>query len=306
MTQPHSWLITGANGNLGKRLITTLLGEPANKVIAVVRSTAAQQVIQGLPLLEAQRDRLQIKVVDYTDVSAMREAAVGVSRVIHLVGILKETKSARYIEAHEVSTQALLEALDGGSVEHLTYLSILGSTPDSSNLCLASKGRAEELCLESTLPSCVLRVPMVLGEGDYASFALFARSGRALNFAFRASSKEQPIYAGDVVSAVIAGAQIKHAGALDLAGPEKLTQRELIHRSAQVMGNGTRVISIPVFVGMTLARVLTALLANPPITPAMLEVLDEDDDTDIAPAMQALGLDSLTGLDETLAAVFER
>ena len=38
---PESWFITGANGNLGQRLIRKLLSEGAD-VTAVVRSTRAQ------------------------------------------------------------------------------------------------------------------------------------------------------------------------------------------------------------------------------------------------------------------------
>ena len=35
------------------------------------------------------------------------------------------------------------------------------SDPDSSNACLASKGRAERILLEAKTPAVVLRVPMV-------------------------------------------------------------------------------------------------------------------------------------------------
>ena len=62
------------------------------------------------------------------------------------------------------------------------------------------------MLLKSTTKTMVLRVPMVLGEGDYASYALRRNALKSLNFLFRPSSMDQPLYAGDVVRAIKAGA----------------------------------------------------------------------------------------------------
>ncbi len=306
ITQSHSWLITGANGNLGKRLISTLLEDVHNRVTAVVRSARAQGAIESISLTPEQQQRLQIRVLSYTDVDALRAAAQGCERAVHLVGILKETKAASYREAHEESTAALLEALQGTPVTHLTYLSIVGSTPTSANACLASKGRAEALCMQDSLPACVLRVPMVLGEGDYASFALATRARKKRSFTFRADSQEQPIYAGDVVTAIIAAGHLQVDASLDLGGPEVLSRRALTERAAAVCGvHGTNVVSLPLGLGLAVAGVLSAVVANPPFTRAMLEVLDHDDVVDPQAALQALDMPSLTSLDDMLAAVLK-
>ncbi len=301
----NSWLITGANGNLGKRLITALLDNPQHRVTAVVRSQRAEQAITSLPLSDERRARLAVHILNYTDVEALRNAAQDCSRAVHLVGILKETRSASYQDAHEDSTAALLEALQDSGVEHLSYLSIVGSTATASNACLASKGRAEALCLDAAIPACVLRVPMVLGEGDYASFALAARARKRLSFTFRADSQEQPIYAGDVVAAIIAAGSAEVAGALDLGGPEVLTRRALTQRAAAVLGTTTTVVSLPLSLGFAMAGILEAVAANPPFTRAMLEVLDHDDAVQPAHALQVLGMPGLTPLDDMLAAVLK-
>ena len=300
----ENWLITGANGNLGRRLIELLLKNEQQQVVAVVRSARAQQQIDDLALSPAQRSRLQVRVLNYTDVDALRAAAQGCNKAVHLVGILKETKQASYHDAHEASTEALLTALQGGSVDHITYLSIVGSTPSSGNKCLASKGRAEQLLRQSNLATCILRVPMVLGEGDYASYALAKRAGQARSFGFRVTSMEQPIYAGDVVAAILQAADQRMDVALDLAGPEALTRRALTQRAAQVMGQEPPlIISLPLSLGLALAAVLQTVSANPPMTVAMLEVLDHDDVVDPQPALEQLGLEGLMSLDEMLGAV---
>ncbi len=296
------WLITGANGNLGRNLIGALLADAASddEIVAVVRSERAARTIidsVGEPL----PDRLTIKQLVYTDVEALREACAGANCVVHLVGILKEGGGATYEEAHEASVEALVAALAGADT-HVTYLSIVGSIPTSSNACLASKGRAEAVLRAGEMPSCVLRVPMVLGAGDYASFALASRAKKPSSTGFRMESLEQPIYADDVVRAIRQAAKLRIDAALDLGGPEVLTRAALTERAAAVLGNKTSVRSLPRGLGFALAGLL-GLLPNPPVTRAMLEVLDHDDDVDSKVALEALQMEALTPLDDTLRAV---
>jgi len=91
---------------------------------------------------------------------------------VHFVGILKEVDGTSYASAHEESCRALADAATRGGLGRIVYLSIVGSHPDSPNSCLASKGRAEQILLAAKVPVCVLRVPMVLGPGDFASWSL--------------------------------------------------------------------------------------------------------------------------------------
>ena len=300
----NKWLITGANGNLGTRLIADLLSNGGNEVVAVVRSERAAQRVRGL-VSGGLTGRLQVEVLDYADEEALRSVAVGCQQAVHLVGILKATAAASYVAAHEESCTALTRALAGSTVAHLTYLSIVGSSPGASNTCLASKGRAEQICLQGALPCAVLRVPMVLGEGDYASFALRKRASSSISFTFRAASLEQPIYAGDVVQAIRAAADQTLTGVVDLGGPEVLTRRSLTQRAGAVLGFSPKLISLPMGLGLLMAGVLEKISDNPPVTRAMLEVLDHDDQIDPAPALQTLGISRLTALDDMLSRVLK-
>ena len=296
----QQWLVTGANGNLGRRFILETLASAEAKICAVVRSQRAAEQLEMSELTGEQRARLDVVVLDYTDHKALLGAAQGCTRALHLVGILKATKSAPYTQAHEESAAVMAKVCDESSIEHLTYLSILGSHASSPNACLASKGRAEEILLGAKTSACVLRVPMVLGEGDYASGALLTRGAQVRSFAFRPESLEQPIYAGDVIKAVGQAALLKHAGALDLAGAESLSRKELLQRVAACMGKTTSVVGLPITLGYAIAACMQALLANPPLTSAMLGVLDHDDDIDPAPALQALQMQALCGVETTI------
>lgn len=285
--------VTGANGHLGRRLLARLA--PRGPVRALVRSADAARRVQALGIAG-----LDVRVVDYASSASLAQGLEDCRAVVHLVGIIRESARSRYRDAHEGACAALVEAAAHTGTTRAVYLSILGAKPEADNACLASKGSAERILLRSALPTTVIRVPMVLGEGDYAAGALARRAVRRCNVLVRAASLEQPIYAGDVVEAVVAVLDAADlSGGFDLAGPTSLTRAALTHRAAALTGGRTRVLSLPLAPLAAVAWLAERLLDEPPMTPAMLGVLDHDDCIDPSPAAVSLGI-SLTPLDETL------
>ena len=129
---------------------------------------------------------------------------------------------------------------------------------------------------------------------------------------FAKNARDQPIYAGDVVDAIAsllpeaaAAADTKDSATnarLILAGPESVNKEQLIKRAAALAGRSTIVIGLPLFFATAFTHLIARLSPNPPITPAMLEILHHDDDFDVATTCDRLGL-NLTGLDAMLAKV---
>jgi NADH dehydrogenase len=298
-SDPARVLVTGANGQIGHRLIERLARtNPQVPVRAVVRSERAAKMLEALP----EEIRPEISVVDYRNAGDLAKVARDCRLAVHLVGILKETSTSRYEDAHEASTRAIADAATAADMRRVVYLSILGSDPKSPNACLASKGRAEQILLAAKTPALVLRVPMVVGPGDFtANIVRREALARVLPLAAGGRSRTQPIYAGDVVEAVVAG--LERDGLddliLDLAGPESLPHREFIERAARLHGRRPRVVPIPVTLLVFIANLMERFLANPPLTKSALEVILADDDIDPEPASRKLGI-QLTPLDEIL------
>jgi uncharacterized protein YbjT (DUF2867 family) len=292
-------LVTGANGQIGRRLIERLArSNPRVTVRAVVRSERAAETLEALPA----KVRPEISVVDYRDAGELADVARICRYAVHLVGILKETSTSRYEDAHEGSARAIANAAAAADLRRVVYLSILGSDPKSANACLASKGRAEQILLDAKTPALVLRVPMVVGPGDItANIVRREAFARVLPLAAGGRSRTQPIYARDVVEAIIAG--LERDGLddliLDLAGPESLTHREFIERAARLHGRRPRVVSIPVALLAFFAGLAERFLANAPLTKSALDVMLADDEIDPEPARRKLGIE-LTPLDEIL------
>lgn len=279
-------LIAGANGHLGRRFIETFGTE--HDIVALVRSPAAAEVLLQLPC--------QVAIVAYGDTEQMARLAQGAEVLINLTGIIKASKSNSYEKAHEGTAVALVAACQRAGIARILTLGICGTDVTAKNACFASRAAAEAIQLEGIPGSTVLRVPMVLGEGDYASRALLSNARKRFALTFRAASLEQPIYAGDVIKALGILLAQPIAGVLELGGPESLSRRALIHRCAQVdTGRRPAVISLPVGLGYAIAGVFELLMASPPVTRAMLGLLDHDDQIESGTSAQ-LNL-TLTPLD---------
>lgn len=296
-------LVTGANGNLGRKLCQHLAAaSPPRRVRALVRSQRAADVLRALP----ERARPEIAIVDYRDARQLAEQAVSCDTAVHLVGILKETRANRYADAHESACEALSAAADAAGLRRIVALSILGADEASANACLASRGRADAILLRAKTPAVVVRVPRVLGAGDPASAALEREAhGPRTRLVGGGATLEQPIAARDVVAALVAaldGADLEGA-ILELAGPETLSHRALVLRAAAVLGTRVTIGSVPAALAHAFAWIAERASADPPVTTAMLGVLERDDAIDPEPARARLGIE-LTPLDVALRESF--
>ena len=292
-------VVTGANGQIGRALLRQLDAEGRSDTRALVRSERARDTILRMGLAHAP----EIRLVDYTSPKEMENAIANAEAVVHLVGIIKEMPGTRYVEAHEQTCHALALAAIRAGTRRIVYLSILGSTPDSDNPCLASKGRAETLLLDDRVATTVLRVPMVLGGDDPASASL-RRQARAHKVRLVGGGRtlQQPIDGRDVVRAILAACTAAPGRdlALDAGGPEWLSHRNLVLRAARLWGNEPKIGSIPEGLARFAVGVIDRVMPNPPVTRAMFEILQHDDRVDPEPFCRALGLE-LTPLDQTLA-----
>jgi uncharacterized protein YbjT (DUF2867 family) len=290
-------LVTGANGQIGLQLLAQLdkLGLRAR---ALVRSERAAGILETIP----ETLRPEVQIADPRDPQALGQAAEGCDMAVHLIGILKESETTSYHDAHEATCRALARAGAERGLERIVYLSIFGADPGSQNECLASKGRAEEILCAGKVPASVLRIPMVIGADDPASRALRAQARKSwLPLVGGGTTLHQPLDARDLLCAILACLDDSSGttSRFDLGGPECLSQRDLVRRAAALYGNTPRFVTIPRTVVRSLAAVLEKTSANPPVTRAMLGVLEHDDRIDSREALAALAL-QLTPLDETL------
>ena len=291
-------LITGANGNLGKKF---LLSKSNLDICALVRSKNAEN---DLKILVKDNDIKNVEIVrcNYLDLKIMEKLVNSCDYVLHLVGIIKESRNNNFDLVHKKTTKILVNAVKGSKVKKICYISIVGANQESKNNCFSSRGVAERLFLNSEIPCLVIQAPMVLGENDYASIALKKSALSKFNFTFRKSSLEQPIYAGDIIEALkidirkSLNEKSSPTGIKILAGPTSLTREQLVEKTAKLLGVKIKVISLPFFLGYLLAGTFEMLSSRPPVSRAMLGVLDHDDNVEPLSASRELEIE-LTPLD---------
>lgn len=141
MTEPLL-AVTGATGQLGRRVVEALLGRgvPAGRIVAAVRdqSKAADLASRGV----------QVRRADYEQPQTLDAAFDGVGRLLLVSG----NEVGRRAPQHE----NVVRAAKGAGVGLLAYTSILNA--DRSSMMLAGEHRAtEEIIRASGLPHVFLR-----------------------------------------------------------------------------------------------------------------------------------------------------
>ncbi|NDG91968.1 MAG: hypothetical protein EBY55_02345 [Gammaproteobacteria bacterium] len=208
-----NWLITGANGHLGRKLIEACGGH--HRIVALVRSERARQQLSGLPC--------EAVITDYRDATGLvtelsRLNVNAWDALIGLTGTIWGRGPSDYHAAHESVSEFLSDVVERIPVRRLVSLSICGADASAKNACLASRGAADDILRRSVnTPVSILRLPMILGENDHASRALAKKARAKWVFSFRADSLEQPIAANDVIAAIQAMIHGQAEGVFDLA-----------------------------------------------------------------------------------------
>ena len=237
--------ITGASGQVGTLLRERLAGTPA-RVMPLNRSDAWE--------------------------TGIAEADV----VVHLAGTLQPQDGDTYESANVETARRVAEACRGKGVSRIVFLSYVGASADSSNEYLRAKAAAEELLLNTGIATTIFRCLHVYGPPEHpgpTAGAFLARRGKTVVIPGSGRQRIQPLYVGDVVSAV-QGAALDPgapAGSFDLGGPEQMSMDDFVRA---LNGPGVKIRHLPA----PLARLGAAV--TPSLTPALMDLLLCDNVTD--------------------------
>lgn len=285
--------VTGANSSVGLNLLAHVVERGDVDAIACVRSQRAAASLPDSPLVE---DR----IVSYHDVEGLTRAIEGASCVVHLAGILIESRASTYESANVASTVAVVDAARGTNVRHIILVSVIGASPDSPNRYLRSKGEAERAVVESGVPSTIFRTPMLLGPGAAGADALVrtAMRGRA-RLLGGGHYRVRPLDLDDLSRAILLAFATRPEGVSvhELVGPEVILYRDLVARTADVMGLRMSIDAMPVWLAKAGAAI-TSRVRRGGISPTVIDVITSDEVVETNADVE-LGL-SLTPLSTTL------
>lgn len=288
--------ITGANSSVGINLLGHLSEIEGMEVIAGVRSKSA---FASLP----QSPAVTPTTISYDDSASLEQALAGTDCVIHLAGILIENKHSNYASANVAATAAVVEAAKAMSVKHIIFISVVGASASSSNAYFRSKGAAEELVLNSGLAGTVVRTPILMGPGTAGASSLIgtASSGQAKVLGGGDYSM-RPLDTDDLSSALIKLATKEAEGSqvFELVGPEAIAYKDLIKKTADLMGKEVEVGSVPVLFAK-IGAAIGSTIKGGGITPTVIDVITMNEVVSQNADLQ-IGI-SLTPLQDTLTKI---
>jgi NADH dehydrogenase len=235
--------ITGANSGVGRVLLRHLAERAHTKVAACVRSTRKADSLPTSP-------GVSVRAVDYNDRDGLADALTGSDSVVHLAGILFETPTSSYQTANIDATQAVTDACKKVGVRFIVLVSALGADPRSANRYRRSKGRAEQIVSESGLGAAIIRTPILLGPGMAGARAVaHAASRSAVALLGGGRHVIRPLDVDDLSRAILRCCEMAGAGAstYELVGPEPTAYREVIARTAALLGHSVSVRSMPIW-----------------------------------------------------------
>ena len=242
------YLITGANGYIGLRLLSAL-SETEHEAVAVVRNK------DRLPaeLLSLFGKRLSIIEFDFL-IAADKQVAcpddIDVAYyLIHSMG-----GGEGFSEQERLCAEHFKDWITPTHCQQTIYLSGLipkmaEGTPLSQHL--ASRNRVFEILQSSKVPLTTLRASIIVGSGS-ASFEIIRDLAEKLPFMITpkwARTLCQPISIRNVIDYLLGVSQ--HAEcrgqSYDIGGPEQLTYRDMLLGYAKVRGLSRFIIPVPFF-----------------------------------------------------------
>ncbi|MBN9602662.1 MAG: complex I NDUFA9 subunit family protein [Afipia felis] len=302
MTAPIDTLVTvfGGSGFLGRHVVRALAQRDYRLRVGVRRPELAGH-LQPLGKV-GQINPVQANV----RYPASLEAAMRGSRiVVNLVGILSEGGAQRFNAVQAEGARAIAEAAAriGARVVHV---SAIGANANSASRYATSKALGEQAVLEAAPDATIIRPSIVFGPEDHFTnrFAALARMFPALPL-IGADTKLQPVYVGDVASAIAdaVDGKTKTGATYELGGPEVMTMREAIELILQVAERDPMLVPLP----FGLAKLQAAFLQFAPgdlkLTPDQVEMLKTDNVVSDAAKSAGLTLEGLGIAPESMAAV---
>jgi NADH dehydrogenase len=285
--------ITGANSSVGKNLLVRLSKEEDITIVAGVRN---EKVIPELPKNPA----IKPTIINYDDIKSLEKALDGADIVIHLAGILIETKHSNYANANIAATAAIVGAAKKSDVKSIIFISVVGASPESRNAYFRSKGVAEELVLSSGLGARILRTPILFGPNAAGSQAIIGMisSGQA-KLLGGGHYQMRPLDIDDLSEAltILCSTSIQDQVTYELVGPESAPYRDIIEMTAQVMGKTIVFGNVPILLAK-FGAAITSILKGGGITPTVIDVITQDEIVKTN-ADSALGI-TLTPMKRTL------
>jgi uncharacterized protein YbjT (DUF2867 family) len=280
-------LVTGGTGFVGSHVLRRLSEtEPRGSVRTLVRNRAKAIFPEGVSIVEG----------DITRPESLPAAVAGVDVIIHaaaITGDRKEPYRGAYDRTNRVGTENLMSAAKGAGVKRLVVVSGLGCRQAPAGTYMATRWGMEEAVRGSGIPFVILQPSVLFGAGApfVAALAGLARVLPVLPLVGGGRTRFQPLWIEDLVTCLVASksSETPAGRALPLGGSEWATFKEVLQTICRAMSVRRLLVPLPMPIAQLQATLMNAVLRNPPLTPAALELFGFDNAADLDAVDKAFG-----------------
>jgi uncharacterized protein YbjT (DUF2867 family) len=278
--------VFGGSGFIGRSVVRALCKREYRVRVAVRRPELAGhlQPLGRVGQIHAVQANLRYPM---SVEAAMRDSQVA----INLVGILAEG-GAQTFEAVQAKGAGVVAKAAAAKGARMVHVSAIGADENSLSHYARSKAAGEKAVLAAVPSATILRPSVVFGPEDQFTnrFAALARMSPALPLIGGGVNKMQPVYVGDVASAVAdaVDGKAKAGATYELGGPEVLTMREIMEIILAITERRRMLISLPFGLAKLQALFLQFAPGALKLTPDQVALLRSDNV--VSGAAKAAGL----------------
>src|SRR3979411_2926558 len=293
--------VFGGSGFLGRNVVRALAKRDYRIRVAVRRPELAGhlQPLGKVGQIHAVQANLRYPA---SVAAAMRDSHAA----INLVGILVES-GAQTFESVQAAGPGVVATAAGAIGARMVQVSAIGADENSPSRYAQSKAAGEKAVLSAVPSATILRPSVVFGPEDQFTnrFASLARISPALPLIGGGLTKLQPVYVGDVATAVAdtVDGKAKAGATYELGGPEVLTMREIMEIILDTIGRQRMLVSLPF--GLAKFQALFLQFAPGPLklTPDQVELLRTDNVVSHTARAAGLTLEGLGITPDSLEAI---
>ncbi len=221
-------LLTGASGFVGRHAHGAL-GDAGWHVRCATRDV--DRAYRRWP----ERDWVSLDVADQASVASALEGCEAALYMIH--GMASHEGDFREAEVRQAEVFASAAAEAG--LDRIVYLGGVAAPSDASDH-LRSREEVGEVLRAGSVPTVELRASMIVGHGSLSWLIVRDLAARLpiMILPRWLESRTEPVAIDDVVTAVVRALDLEISGSawFDVPGPEILSGREILERTAEALG----------------------------------------------------------------------
>ena len=290
--------VTGATGFVGRHLVERLLKDSHEVTIVANRRSGANLF----------SDRVKYTRASVHNAHDLQAAFSDCQAVLHLVGIIAETRKNTFETTVKQGTKNVISACQQNNIETIIYLSALGTTEDAQSKYFKTKWSAEQSVKNSGINWTIFRPSIIYGRSDgfLTMMSKIIKLSPFVPIFGDGKYRLQPVYIGDLVEAMAKSLTNKECRGeiIEIGGAEALEYVEIINSIKKALKKKRMNLFIPMAVIKPVAVLLEKILKPSPLTTDQLVMLEQGSVCDLSKMKRLFEIEPV-GFDEGLKKVLE-